>query len=35
MMERGLPLNVYRDPQRLMVATTAPGLESAGVGRIP
>jgi len=31
MMERGLPINVYRGPQRLMVATTAPGLEPQNI----
>lgn len=30
-METGLPLNVYRGPQRLMVATTAPGLEPQNI----
>ena len=30
-MERGLLLNVYRGPQRLMVATTAPGLEPQNI----
>ena len=30
-MERGLPLNVYRGSQRLMVATTAPGLEPQNI----
>ena len=31
MMDKGLPLNVYRGPQRLMVATTAPGLEPQNI----
>ena len=31
MMEQGLLLNVYRGPQRLMVATTAPGLEPQNI----
>jgi len=30
-MERGFSLNVYRGPQRLMVATTAPGLEPQNI----
>jgi HSP20 family molecular chaperone IbpA len=31
MMERGFPLNVYRGPLRLMVTTTAPGLEPQNI----